>query len=101
MIRSCGTRALAFDPDLSLQSGRSLSPAYDTNLSIDRQGLSLAINEVESGCDVSMAKAEHDLTAPDYGASTLTLFRRPAAPDMIVTAALVQPKCSATKAMSS
>ena len=32
-----------------------LSPAYDMNPSIDRAELTLAINEVETACDVSIA----------------------------------------------
>ncbi|MSQ70528.1 MAG: type II toxin-antitoxin system HipA family toxin [Betaproteobacteria bacterium] len=35
--------------------GIRLSPAYDINPSIDRRELSLAINEVETSCDVSVA----------------------------------------------
>jgi serine/threonine-protein kinase HipA len=37
------------------ESGVRLSPAYDLNPSIDRQELTLAINEVETACDVSIA----------------------------------------------
>lgn len=37
------------------QSGLSLAPAYDMNPSIERNELSLAINEVETACDVSIA----------------------------------------------
>jgi serine/threonine-protein kinase HipA len=35
--------------------GIRLSPAYDMNPSLDRQELTLAINEVETACDVSIA----------------------------------------------
>lgn len=35
--------------------GIRLSPAYDLNPSIERQDLSLAINEVETACDVAIA----------------------------------------------
>jgi serine/threonine-protein kinase HipA len=37
------------------ESGIRLSPAYDINPSIDRDELTLAINEVETTCDVSIA----------------------------------------------
>jgi serine/threonine-protein kinase HipA len=37
------------------RSGIRLSPAYDINPSIERQALSLAINETESDCDVNIA----------------------------------------------
>ena len=37
------------------QGGIRLSPAYDVNPSIDRRELMLAINEVETSCDVSIA----------------------------------------------
>lgn len=43
--------------------GIRLSPAYDINPSIDRQELALAINEVETACDVSIAME----TSQDYG----------------------------------
>lgn len=36
-------------------TGIRLSPAYDINPSIERQELTLAINEVETACDVSIA----------------------------------------------
>jgi serine/threonine-protein kinase HipA len=36
-------------------NGIRLSPAYDLNPSVDRQELTLAINEVETACDVSIA----------------------------------------------
>lgn len=36
-------------------AGIYLSPAYDVNPSIERRDLSLAINEVETACDVSIA----------------------------------------------
>jgi serine/threonine-protein kinase HipA len=43
------------------ESGIRLSPAYDINPSVDRQELTLAINEVETACDVSIAmEASHD-----------------------------------------
>ena len=37
------------------QDGVSLAPAYDMNPSVERNELSLAINEVETTCDVSIA----------------------------------------------
>jgi serine/threonine-protein kinase HipA len=37
------------------ESGIRLSPAFDINPSVDRQELTLAINEVETTCDVSIA----------------------------------------------
>jgi serine/threonine-protein kinase HipA len=37
------------------EGGIRLSPAYDMNPSLDRQELTLAINEVETACDVSIA----------------------------------------------
>jgi serine/threonine-protein kinase HipA len=37
------------------ESGIRLSPAYDINPSVDRDELTLAINEVETTCDVSIA----------------------------------------------
>lgn len=43
--------------------GIRLSPAYDVNPSVDRQELSLAINEVENACDISIALA----SCRDYG----------------------------------
>jgi len=45
------------------EQGIRLSPAYDMNPSLDRRELSLAINEVESACDVSIAMA----ACKDYG----------------------------------
>lgn len=45
------------------ESGVRLSPAYDMNPSIDRQHLTLAINEVETACDVSIAMD----ASSDYG----------------------------------
>jgi serine/threonine-protein kinase HipA len=45
------------------EQGIRLSPAYDMNPSLDRRELSLAINEVESACDVSIAMA----SCKDYG----------------------------------
>ena len=47
------------------QEGVALSPAFDINPSIDRNELALAINEVESTCDVSIAMEAH----ADYGLS--------------------------------
>jgi serine/threonine-protein kinase HipA len=46
--------------------GVRLSPAYDMNPSIERRELSLAINEVETACDVSIAMD----AARDYGLSS-------------------------------
>ena len=46
--------------------GIRLSPAYDMNPSIERRELSLAINEVETTCDVSIAMD----AAGDYGLSS-------------------------------
>ena len=43
-----------------------LSPAYGVCPSIERRELSLAINEVETACDVSIAMA----ACKDYGLST-------------------------------
>ena len=48
------------------ETGIRLSPAYDMNSSIDRQELSLAINEVETPCDLSIAidaAKDHGLTS--------------------------------------
>ena len=45
--------------------GIRLSPAYDMNPSIERRELSLAINEVETACDVAIAMD----AAGDYGLS--------------------------------
>jgi serine/threonine-protein kinase HipA len=45
------------------EQGIRLSPAYDMNPSIDRTELTLAINEVETACDVSVAMDAHR----DYG----------------------------------
>jgi serine/threonine-protein kinase HipA len=48
------------------EQGVRLSPAYDMNPSIDRTELTLAINEVETACDVSIAmdaRKEYGLTA--------------------------------------
>lgn len=47
--------------------GISLSPAYDINPSIERNDLSLAINEVETTCDVAIALE----ASRDYGLSRL------------------------------
>jgi len=45
------------------ESGIRLSPAYDINPSVDRNDLTLAINEVETACDVSVALE----ASRDYG----------------------------------
>jgi len=45
------------------EGGIRLSPAYDINPSIDRQELMLAINEMETACDVSIAME----ASRDYG----------------------------------
>jgi serine/threonine-protein kinase HipA len=50
------------------EQGLRLSPAYDMNPSIDRTELTLAINEVETACDASIAMDAHR----DYG---LTVHR--------------------------
>src|SRR5579863_1580942 len=47
------------------ERGISLSPAYDINPSNDRNELSLAINEADTTCDVSIALEAH----ADYGLS--------------------------------
>jgi serine/threonine-protein kinase HipA len=47
-------------------SGIRLSPADDMNPSIDRQDLTLAINDVETTCDVSIAMDARQ----DYGLNT-------------------------------
>jgi serine/threonine-protein kinase HipA len=47
------------------EGGIRLSPAYDLNPSVDRQELTLAINEVETACDVSIAME----ASRDYGLS--------------------------------
>lgn len=52
------------------ESGIRLSPAYDMNSSIDRQDLTLAINEVETTCDVSIAmdaRQDYGLNAQEAG----------------------------------
>jgi serine/threonine-protein kinase HipA len=52
------------------ESGIRLSPAYDMNPSIDRQDLTLAINEVETTCDVSIAmdaRQDYGLNAQEAG----------------------------------
>ena len=57
--------------------GIRLSPAYDMNPSIDRTDLSLAINEVETACDVSIAMEackDYGLT-PDQAAGVLKQVR--------------------------
>jgi serine/threonine-protein kinase HipA len=43
--------------------GVRLSPAYDINPSIERDDLTLAINETETACDVEIARAAHRLYA--------------------------------------
>jgi serine/threonine-protein kinase HipA len=48
------------------EQGIRLSPAYDMNPSIDREELTLAINEVETACDVAIAMDAHR----DYGLTT-------------------------------
>ena len=48
------------------EQGLRLSPAYDMNPSIDRTELTLAINEVETACDVSIAMDARK----DYGLTT-------------------------------
>lgn len=47
------------------RDGIRLSPAYDINPSVDRKELTLAINEVETACDVTIAME----AAQDYGLS--------------------------------
>jgi serine/threonine-protein kinase HipA len=49
------------------RQGISLSPAYDLNPSNDRNELSLAINEVDTTCDVSIALEAR----ADYGLSKM------------------------------
>ena len=49
------------------EHGISLSPAYDINPSIDRNELSLAIDEVETTCDVAIALEARD----GYGVSRI------------------------------
>ena len=49
------------------ERGISLSPAYDINPSNDRNQLTLAINEVETTCDVSIALEAH----AEYGLSKI------------------------------
>jgi serine/threonine-protein kinase HipA len=43
--------------------GVRLSPAYDINPSVDRDDLTLAINETETACDVEIARAAHKMYA--------------------------------------
>jgi serine/threonine-protein kinase HipA len=38
-----------------------LSPAYDVNPSVERDDLTLAINETETACDVAIAREAHRL----------------------------------------
>jgi serine/threonine-protein kinase HipA len=47
------------------ENGIRLSPAYDLNPSIERRELTLAIDEVETACDVSIAMGARK----DYGLS--------------------------------
>jgi serine/threonine-protein kinase HipA len=47
------------------EGGITLSPAFDINPSIERAELSLAINEIDASCDVSVAMEAH----ADYGLS--------------------------------
>jgi serine/threonine-protein kinase HipA len=49
------------------QQGISLSPAYDINPSAERNELSLAINEVDTVCDVAIAREAH----ASYGLSKI------------------------------
>lgn len=49
------------------ERGISLSPAYDINPSNDRNELSLAINEVDTACHVSIARDAHT----EYGLSKI------------------------------
>lgn len=49
------------------ETGIRLSPAYDINPIVDRRELTLAINEVETACDVSVATE----ASRDYGLSAL------------------------------
>ena len=53
------------------ERGISLSPAYDMNPSTERRELSLAINEVETDCDVSIALEAR----ADYGLSKIEADR--------------------------
>src|ERR1700678_794604 len=54
------------------EGGIRLSPAYDLNPSADRQELTLAINEVETTCDVSIAmEASRDYGLSQQEAATL------------------------------
>lgn len=50
---------------LLMQQGLTLSPLYDVNPTPDRNELSLAINEVDTHCDVAIAMEAHK----DYGLS--------------------------------
>jgi serine/threonine-protein kinase HipA len=43
--------------------GVRLSPAYDINPSVERDDLTLAINETETACDVEVARAAHKMYA--------------------------------------
>jgi serine/threonine-protein kinase HipA len=49
------------------ERGVRLSPAYDINPSIDRDDLTLAINETETACDVDIARAAHKMYALSLG----------------------------------
>ena len=55
------------------ENGIRLSPAYDINPSVDRHELTLAINEVETACDVSIAMeaSEHYGVKPREAADIL------------------------------
>ena len=71
------------------EQGISLSPAYDINPSIDRNDLSLAIDEVETSCDVSIALEAR----ADYGLSQIEAEEVPAR----ATAAVASWKIEATR----
>jgi serine/threonine-protein kinase HipA len=43
--------------------GVRLSPAYDVNPSVDRDDLTLAIDETETACDVEIARGAHKMYA--------------------------------------
>jgi serine/threonine-protein kinase HipA len=43
--------------------GVRLSPAFDVNPSVDRDDLTLAINETETACDIEIARAAHRMYA--------------------------------------
>jgi serine/threonine-protein kinase HipA len=71
------------------EQGISLSPAYDINPSNDRNELSLAINEVDTTCDISIALEAH----ADYGLSKMEAGKTVEA----VTAAVVSWRREATR----